>query len=49
MTFWDESFEAAAAHRPDVRPDGHHIDIMAARFVVNPEQFDIVDAVSALG
>ena len=42
MPFWDERFEAMAAHYPEVRTDSHHIDIMAARFVMKPEQFDIV-------
>jgi len=42
MPFWDERFAAISAEYPEVRTDSHHIDIMAARFVMNPEQFDIV-------
>ena len=42
MPFWDERFAAIAAEYPDVRTDSHHIDIMAARFVMKPEQFDVV-------
>jgi tartrate dehydrogenase/decarboxylase/D-malate dehydrogenase len=34
MPFWDERFEAVAKDYPDTRIDSHHIDIMAARFVV---------------
>jgi len=42
MPFWDERFAAIAAEYPEVRVDSHHIDIMAARFVMQPEQFDVV-------
>ena len=42
MPFWDERFAAIGAEYPDVRADSHHIDIMAARFVMQPEQFDVV-------
>lgn len=42
MPFWDERFLAIAADYPEVRTDSHHIDILAARFVMNPEQFDVV-------
>jgi len=42
MPFWDERFDAIAADYPEVRVDSHHIDILAARFVMKPEQFDVV-------
>ena len=42
MPFWDERFEAIAAEYPEIAVDSHHIDIMAARFVMKPEQFDVV-------
>jgi len=42
MPYWDERFAAIAAEYPDVVTDSHHIDIMTARFVMKPEQFDIV-------
>jgi tartrate dehydrogenase/decarboxylase/D-malate dehydrogenase len=42
MPFWDERFEAVAKDYPEIRIDSHHIDIMAARFVMNPRQFDVV-------
>jgi len=35
-------FAAIGAEYPDVRKDAHHIDIMAAGFVMHPEQFDVV-------
>jgi len=42
MPFWDERFAAMSAHYPDIRADQYHVDILAARFVMSPERFDIV-------
>ncbi|NHN85467.1 tartrate dehydrogenase [Acetobacter musti] len=42
MPYWDERFSAMAAAYPDVRTDSHHIDILAARFVMHPDRFDVV-------
>ena len=42
MPFWDERFAAVGADYPDIRTDQQHIDILAARFVMAPEQFDVV-------
>ena len=42
MPFWDECFAQISGEYPHVRTDSHHIDIMAARFVMNPAQFDVV-------
>lgn len=42
MPYWDERFAAVAADYPDVRIDQYHIDILAARFVMSPERFDVV-------
>jgi tartrate dehydrogenase/decarboxylase/D-malate dehydrogenase len=42
MPYWDERFGAIAAEFPEVRTDQHHIDILCARFVLAPQQFDIV-------
>jgi tartrate dehydrogenase/decarboxylase/D-malate dehydrogenase len=42
MPFWDERFAAMARAYPDVRTDQYHIDILAARFVMSPERFDVV-------
>ncbi len=49
MPFWDERFAAVGAEYPNVRTDQHHIDIMAARFVMSPEQFDVVVASNLFG
>lgn len=42
MPFWDERFAAIAAEYPDITADQYHIDILAARFVMSPERFDVV-------
>jgi tartrate dehydrogenase/decarboxylase / D-malate dehydrogenase len=42
MPYWDERVEAMASAYPDVRWDKYHIDILAARFVLSPERFDVV-------
>lgn len=49
MPYWDERLENMAQHYPDIRWDKHHIDIMAARFVLQPEQFDVVVASNLFG
>jgi tartrate dehydrogenase/decarboxylase/D-malate dehydrogenase len=42
MPFWDERFAAVGADYPGFRTDQYHIDILAARFVMSPERFDVV-------
>ena len=42
MPFWDERVAEVARAYPDVRVDQYHIDILAARFVMSPERFDVV-------
>jgi tartrate dehydrogenase/decarboxylase/D-malate dehydrogenase len=42
MPFWDERFAAVGAEFPEIRTDQYHIDILAARFVMSPERFDVV-------
>jgi tartrate dehydrogenase/decarboxylase/D-malate dehydrogenase len=42
MPFWDERFAAISKEFPDIRIDQYHIDILAARFVMTPERFDVV-------
>ena len=42
MPFWDERFEAAKERHPDHETDQFHIDILTARFVTNPDWFDVV-------
>ncbi|PQA75725.1 tartrate dehydrogenase [Rhodoferax sp. TS-BS-61-7] len=49
MPYWDERVEAMAQRYPDVRWDKYHIDILAARFVLSPERFDVVVASNLFG
>ena len=42
MPYWDERFAAIAADYPDIETDQYHIDILTARFVTNPDWFDVV-------
>tara|TARA_R110002074_G_C12525878_1_gene664515 strand:- start:1071 stop:2138 length:1068 start_codon:yes stop_codon:yes gene_type:complete len=49
MPYWDERFAEMAQKYPDVKTDVHHIDIMAARFVMSPERFDVVVASNLFG
>ncbi len=42
MPFWDERVAAISADYPDICTDQYHIDILAARFVMTPERFDVV-------
>ncbi|PRC47095.1 tartrate dehydrogenase, partial [Mycobacterium sp. ITM-2017-0098] len=42
MPFWDEVVAERAAAYPDVRVDSEHIDALAAKFVLQPERFDVV-------
>jgi tartrate dehydrogenase/decarboxylase/D-malate dehydrogenase len=49
MPFWDERFAAIAAEHLDTRIDQYHIDILTARFVTNPEWFDVVVASNLFG
>jgi tartrate dehydrogenase/decarboxylase/D-malate dehydrogenase len=42
MPYWDERFAAVAADYPDIETDKFHIDILTARFVSNPDWFDVV-------
>ncbi|GAA3994048.1 tartrate dehydrogenase [Comamonas faecalis] len=49
MPWWDRQAEAMAAHYPGVAWDKHHIDILAARFVLQPERFDVVAATNLFG
>lgn len=49
MPYWDERVEAMAPDYPDVRWDKYHIDILAARFVLSPERFDVVVASNLFG
>lgn len=49
MPYWDERVQAMVPAYPDVRWDQYHIDILAARFVLSPERFDVVVASNLFG
>ncbi|MDY0309638.1 MAG: tartrate dehydrogenase [Castellaniella sp.] len=49
MPYWDERLQAMAAQYPDVTWDKHHIDILCARFVLQPQRFDVVVASNLFG
>ncbi|MCE5335101.1 MAG: tartrate dehydrogenase [Desulfobacteraceae bacterium] len=49
MPYWDERVRLMAANYPEVRWDQYHIDILAARFVLSPDRFDIVVASNLFG
>ncbi|KRV64750.1 tartrate dehydrogenase [Pseudomonas citronellolis] len=49
MPYWDERTEAMAANYPQIIWDKQHIDILCARFVLQPERFDVVVASNLFG
>jgi len=42
MPYWDERFAAMAVEYQDIETNQYHIDILTARFVTNPDWFDVV-------
>ncbi len=46
---WDQRAAEVAALYPDVKWDKQHIDILCARFVLNPDRFDVVVATNLFG
>jgi tartrate dehydrogenase/decarboxylase/D-malate dehydrogenase len=49
MPWWDARAAEVAAQYPDVTWDKQHIDILCARFVLNPDRFDVVVASNLFG
>ena len=49
MPFWDERFKFNKKDYPEIKTDQFHIDILAARFVLTPEWFDVVVASNLFG
>jgi len=49
MPWWDKCASGVAAQYPDVTWDKQHIDILCARFVLNPDRFDVVVATNLFG
>ncbi len=49
MPWWDGRADAMHAGYPEVAVDKQHIDILSARFVMNPDRFDVVVASNLFG
>lgn len=49
MPYWDERADAMARQFPGVSVDRQHIDILTARFVLQPNRFDVVVASNLFG
>ncbi|HEY9068369.1 MAG TPA: tartrate dehydrogenase [Burkholderiaceae bacterium] len=49
MPWWDGRADAIASEYPDVGHDKQHIDILSARFVLQPNRFDVVVATNLFG
>ena len=49
MPWWDGRADAMAREYPDVTTDKQHIDILSARFVLQPNRFDVVVASNLFG
>jgi tartrate dehydrogenase/decarboxylase/D-malate dehydrogenase len=49
LPFWDEVVAERAARYPEVRLDSEHIDALAAKFVLQPQRFDVVVASNLFG
>ena len=49
MPYWDLRFHENKKDFPEIKTDQFHIDILAARFVLTPEWFDVVVASNLFG
>jgi len=49
MPWWDQRAQEVAKAYPDIALDRQHIDILAARFVLQPDRFDVVAATNLFG
>jgi tartrate dehydrogenase/decarboxylase/D-malate dehydrogenase len=49
MPWWDGRADAMHAHYPQLAVDKQHIDILTARFVLQPQRFDVVVASNLFG
>lgn len=49
MPWWDGRADAVGAGYPQVTVDKQHIDILSARFVLQPQRFDVVVASNLFG
>jgi tartrate dehydrogenase/decarboxylase/D-malate dehydrogenase len=49
MPYWDERTALMAEQYPEITWDKQHIDILCARFVLQPDRFDVVVASNLFG
>ena len=49
MPWWDKCAETMGKAYPEVAMDKQHIDILSARFVLQPDRFDVVVATNLFG
>ncbi|NML17598.1 tartrate dehydrogenase [Azohydromonas caseinilytica] len=49
MPWWDERADEVGSDYPEVQADKQHIDILSARFVLQPDRFDVVVASNLFG
>jgi tartrate dehydrogenase/decarboxylase/D-malate dehydrogenase len=49
MPWWDERADEVGRGYPEVKTDKQHIDILSARFVLQPDRFDVVVASNLFG
>lgn len=49
MPWWDDRADAVGAAYPEVVVEKQHIDILSARFVLEPQRFDVVVATNLFG
>jgi tartrate dehydrogenase/decarboxylase/D-malate dehydrogenase len=49
MPWWDGRADAVGQDYPGVKVDKQHIDILSARFVLQPQRFDVVVATNLFG
>ena len=49
MPWWDGRADAMAQHYPQIAVEKHHIDILTARLVLQPQRFDVVVASNLFG
>ena len=49
MPWWDGRAAEMASNYPDIKWDKQHIDILSARFVLQPQRFDVVVASNLFG
>jgi len=49
MPYWDSRFQAVAADYPQIEHQLHHIDILCARLVMQPERFQVIVATNLFG